>query len=61
MNSIISKFENLNSVIRVRDDITSRINKLRLDKNEYIDDLPKDVMNLVYQKIKRPHHFISRN
>ena len=55
MNSIISKFESLKSVIRVRDDITSRINKLRLDKNEYIDDLPKDVMNLLYQKLSQDH------
>ena len=55
MKSIDSKFESIRDIVRVRDDNTIRINKLRLDKNEYIDDLPKDVMNLVYKKLSQEH------
>ena len=61
MKSIDSKFESIRDIVRVRDDNTIRINKLRLDKNEYIDDLPKDVMNLVYKVKSRTHNIISRN
>ena len=50
-----SKFESIKRIVRVRDDNTTRIDKLRLDKNEYIGDLPKDVMNLVYKKLSQEH------